>query len=168
MRMTTGEFELPDTRHNTKEPCVIGAAEVKWVPVVLATAAAVPGPDTDPASIMLRVTIICCVLGGYVRTIVRALNQRKKPPVFDRVMAGFAMWSANAVVGGVGTYAWFHWTGTTWSLGANATVAFVGGLLGMDIAERIIRRFEAMDAKEAERRARAVLGLPHPDSDPPQ
>lgn len=148
----------------------IGAVEAKllfWLPAFLGATAAVPGGDVDPASILMRFTILGCVLGGYVEAVLRGMARRTKPPLVERVMDGFATWSVNAITGGVMTYVVFHVTTIPISAGSVLGVAFAGGMGGSLLAGTVLRVLKAREKQIAEGIGR-VLKLPAGggDSDP--
>lgn len=145
---------------------MIGAAEAKtlfWLPALLGVTAVAPGGDIDPTSIMLRCTIIGCVLGGYVGMVIKAMARRGKPPIIERVMDGISLWSVNAIVGGVGTYWAFEHFEWTIRQGSVIGFAFALATVGTTAAGAFIAR-----AKAKVRETAAAVGLPpQPDSDPP-
>lgn len=156
-------FQRPRVRN--PESRVIGAAEAKtlfWLPALLGLTAVAPGGDIDPASIMLRCTIIGCVLGGYVGMVIKHMARRGKVPLAERVMDGISLWSVNAIVGGVGTYVAFEHFAWTVRAGSVLGFAFALATVGTTAAGAFIVR-----AKQKVRETAAAVGLPEqPNSDP--
>ncbi len=127
-------------------------AAVLLLPAIMAGAAAAPGADADLNSILLRWSLIGCVLGGYLGTVVDLLRRRSTeagPMGLAFVLDLLARWSGAAIVGWVGTVMAFELQSWLPTVARVLGCSFLLAIVGWGVAIKLVPKLRALAEKRA-------------------
>lgn len=137
-------------------------AAVLLLPAIMAGAAAAPGADADLNSILMRWSLIGCVLGGYLGTVVDLLRRRSAegstPIGIGFVLDLLARWSGAAIVGWVGTILAFELQSWLPTIARVLGCSFLLAIVGWGVAIKLVPKLRALAEKRAGQALEALGG----------